>query len=331
MRRGACRTVILRSESWSCAARESTSRPATTCREVATPRLGPQRVDGALTVDTYFDWEERGYLHYAKRWRDLVKPSIAAVQGKCIAAGLMLCWPCDLIIAADNAQFSDPVGLMGMPGVEFFAHPWEFGPRRAKQILFTASSLSAEQARECGMVNEVVPLDMLQQRTMSLAAEVAAMDPWAVRLAKRAINSAVDAMGFSQTIATNFDIHHLGHARAIAPTGGTTSVMADLAAMKAPLEMTAGAAAVSTSACDTVIEPTPVERQPPMPTYQRDGLNLHYEVRGTGPPVLCVHGATGNRGAMNGRRVADAARRTATGSSSPTCVATASRTIGPGR
>ncbi len=197
------------------------------------PSLGPQRVDGALTVDTYFDWEERGYLHYAKRWRDLVKPSIAAVQGKCIAAGLMLCWPCDLIVAADNAQFSDPVGLMGMPGVEFFAHPWEFGPRRAKQILFTASSLSAEQARECGMVNEVVPLDTLQERALSLAAEVAAMDPWAVRLAKRAINSAVDAMGFSQTISTNFDIHHLGHARAIASTGGKTSVMADLATMKA--------------------------------------------------------------------------------------------------
>jgi enoyl-CoA hydratase len=197
------------------------------------PSLGPQRVDGALTVDSYFDWEERGYLHYARRWRDLVKPSIAAVQGKCIAAGLMLCWPCDLILAAENAQFSDPVGLMGMPGVEFFAHPWEFGPRRAKQILFTATSLSAEQARECGMVNEVVALDILQDRTLSLAAEIAAMDPWAVRMAKRAINSAVDAMGFSHSISTNFDIHHLGHARAIAHTNGATSVMADLAAMKA--------------------------------------------------------------------------------------------------
>lgn len=68
---------------------------------------------------------------------------------------------------------------------------------------------------------------------MNLAADISAMDPWAVRLAKRAVNSAVDAMGFSQTIATNFDIHHLGHAHAIAHTGGTTSVMSDLAAMKA--------------------------------------------------------------------------------------------------
>jgi enoyl-CoA hydratase len=197
------------------------------------PSLGPRRVEGALTVDTYYDWEERGYLRYARRWRDMVKPSIAAVQGKCIAAGLMLCWPCDLIVAADNAQFSDPVGLMGMPGIEFFAHPWEFGPRRAKQILFTASSLSAEEARECGMVNEVVALEALEEQAMSLAAKVASMDPWAVKLAKRAVNNAVDAMGFSNSIAANFDIHHLGHARAIAHTGGQTSVMADLAAMKA--------------------------------------------------------------------------------------------------
>jgi enoyl-CoA hydratase len=196
------------------------------------PSLGPPRVEGGLTVDTYYDWEERGYLHYARRWRDLVKPSIAAVQGKCIAAGLMLCWPCDLIIAADNAQFSDPVGLMGMPGIEFFAHPWEFGPRRAKQLLFTASSITGAEARECGMVNEVVPLDELRSRTMEIAAKVASMDPWAVRLAKRSVNAAVDAMGFAQSIATNFDIHHLGHARAIAHTGGVTSVMADLERMK---------------------------------------------------------------------------------------------------
>jgi enoyl-CoA hydratase len=196
------------------------------------PSLGPPRTDGELTVDTYYDWEDRGYLHFARRWRDMVKPSVAAVQGKCIAAGLMLCWPCDLIIASDNAQFSDPVGLMGMPGIEFFAHPWEFGPRRAKQILFTASSITAEEARQCGMVNEVVALDELYQRTMDVAAKIASMDPWAVRLAKRAINGAVDSMGFSNSIAANFDIHHLGHARAIARTKGTTSVMADLAAMK---------------------------------------------------------------------------------------------------
>ena len=120
--------------------------------------LRPQRTDGKLLADTYYDWETRGYLEYAKRWRDIPKPSIAAVQGKCIAAGLMLCWPCDLIVAADNAQFSDPVGLMGIMGIEYHAHTWELGPRKAKEMLFTAGSVTAEEALRTGMVNHVVPL-----------------------------------------------------------------------------------------------------------------------------------------------------------------------------
>ena len=102
-------------------------------------RLGPTRAeDGSLVAESYYDWETRGYLEYAKRWRDIPKPTIAAVQGKCIAAGLMLCWPCDLIVAADNAQFSDPVALLGIMGVEYHAHTWELGPRKAKEMLFTA-------------------------------------------------------------------------------------------------------------------------------------------------------------------------------------------------
>ncbi|MDT5118042.1 MAG: enoyl-CoA hydratase, partial [Mycobacterium sp.] len=102
--------------------------------------LSPQRTDGKLVAEGYYDWETRGYLEYAKRWRDIPKPTIAAVQGKCIAAGLMLCWPCDLIVAADNAQFSDPVGLLGIMGIEYHAHTWEFGARKAKEMLFTAGS-----------------------------------------------------------------------------------------------------------------------------------------------------------------------------------------------
>jgi enoyl-CoA hydratase len=114
-----------------------------------------------LTADGHYDWECRNYLHYAKTWRNVPKPSIAAVQGKCIAAGLMLCWPCDLIIAAENAQFSDPVLFMGMCGVELHAHSWELGPRKAKELLFTGGSVTAVQAEQLGMVNKVVPLEEL--------------------------------------------------------------------------------------------------------------------------------------------------------------------------
>jgi enoyl-CoA hydratase len=195
--------------------------------------LGPTRTDGKLDLPSYYDWETRGYLEYARRWREIPKPTIAAVQGKCIAAGLMLCWPCDLIVASDDAQFTDPVALLGIMGVEFHAHTWELGARKAKEMLFTAGPVSAQEALRSGMVNHVVPLDELYPFTMELAQRIAKNDPWALRLAKRAVNQTLDTMGFSASIAACFDMHHLGHARALAATGGQTVVMADLAHMKA--------------------------------------------------------------------------------------------------
>lgn len=78
--------------------------------------------------------ESRRYLEYSMRWRNIPKPSIAAVQGRCIAGGLLLCWPCDLIIASEDAKFSDPVVMMGIGGVEYHGHTWNSGrgrPRRS--------------------------------------------------------------------------------------------------------------------------------------------------------------------------------------------------------
>jgi enoyl-CoA hydratase len=138
--------------------------------------LDPVEVARRSDVESHYDWETRGYFHFAKAWRDVPKPSIAAVQGKCIAAGLMLCWPCDLIMAADNAEFSDPVAYMGICGVEMHAHTWELGARKAKEILFTGDSVTAEEAHQLGMVNHVVPLDELLPATMALAGRIAAED-----------------------------------------------------------------------------------------------------------------------------------------------------------
>src|ERR1700712_5515926 len=128
-----------------------------------------------------YAYERQHFVGLSRKWRDIPKPSIAAVQGKCIAAGLMLCWPCDLIVAADNAQFSDPVALLGIMGIEYHAHTWELGPRKAKEMLFTQDSVSAQEALQTGMVNHVVPLDELQEFTMQLAHRIAKTDPWALR------------------------------------------------------------------------------------------------------------------------------------------------------
>jgi enoyl-CoA hydratase len=166
-----------------------------------------------------YGWEATHYLGYSRRWRDIPKPSIAAVQGACIAGGLMLAWPCDLIIAADDARFSDPVVLMGIGGVEYHGHTWELGPRKAKEMLFTAKPIGALEAERRGMVNRVVPRERLAEEARALALEIAQMNPHALAMAKRAVNQTLDIMGQQAALQACFDIHQLGHASAYAQTG----------------------------------------------------------------------------------------------------------------
>jgi enoyl-CoA hydratase len=182
-------------------------------------------------ADTLYDWETRTYLQYAKSWRAVPKPSIAAVQGKCIGGGLMLCWPCDLIIAADNAQFLDPVLMMGICGVELHAHTWELGARKAKEMLFTGDAITAQQAEQLGMVNRVVPLDELVPATLALAKRIAEKDAFALRMAKRAVNQTLDIQGYTNSIDAVFDMHHFGHARAALENNGMPA-LTGLAGMK---------------------------------------------------------------------------------------------------
>ena len=166
-------------------------------------------------LQSIYEWESVHYLGYTRKWRDVPKPSIAAVQGQCIAGGLMLCWPCDLIIAADNAKFSDPVVRMGIGSVEYHAHTWEVGPRKAKEWLFTAKTFSADEAERLGMVNRVVPLEDLVGETMALAGEIAQMHPFALAQAKRVVNQTMDIQGFYSALQAAFDIHQTGHGNAL--------------------------------------------------------------------------------------------------------------------
>jgi enoyl-CoA hydratase len=155
--------------------------------------------------------EKEIYLGFSERWRNIPKPTIAAVQGKCVAGGLMLIWPCDIIIASDDAQFSDPVVSFGVCGVEFFAHPWELGPRKAKEMLFTSDWISAEQARQLGMVSQVVPLERLPEAALQMAQKIAKKSLFALKLTKEAVNAAEDAQGRVGAMQTSFALHQLAH------------------------------------------------------------------------------------------------------------------------
>lgn len=153
------------------------------------------------------------YFQNTCRWRDLRKITIAQVQGNAISAGLMLIWACDLIVAADNAKFSDVVGVrMGMPGVEYYAHPWEFGPRKAKELLLTGDSLDADEAYRLGMVSKVFPADELEDKTLEFARRIAERPTMAALLIKDSVNAASDAMGFTEALRHAFHVHELGHA-----------------------------------------------------------------------------------------------------------------------
>lgn len=156
--------------------------------------------------------EQEIYLQITRRWRNLAKPTIAEVHGKCIAGGLMLAWACDLIVAADNAEFCDPVVTMGVCGVEWFVHPWELGPRKAKELLFTADSWSAQEAHQLGMVNHVVPAAELSAFTMALAQRIAAKPSFALKMTKEAVNRSVDIQGQPAAIDQAFALHQLCHA-----------------------------------------------------------------------------------------------------------------------
>jgi len=156
--------------------------------------------------------EAEAYLGMCRRWRDIPKPTIAAVQGACIAGGLMLAWVCDLIVATDDAFFSDPVVRMGIPGVEYFAHPFEMSPRIAKEFLFTGDRMSAQRAEQCGMVNRISTRETLTEDVQNLAEKIGKMPRMGLALTKQAINNVEDLQGKRTGMEAAFAWHHFAHA-----------------------------------------------------------------------------------------------------------------------
>lgn len=160
------------------------------------------------------------YMEMCRRWREIPKPVIAQVHGACIAGGLMLAWVCDFIVAADDAFFSDPVVRMGIPGVEYFAHAFVLGPRRAKEILFTGERFTATKAAEWGMVNHVVPRAELEAKVAEITAQITAMPPLGLMLTKKAVNICEDQMGMRNAMDSVFGWHHFAHSANAEASGG---------------------------------------------------------------------------------------------------------------
>ncbi len=191
-----------------------------------------------MTADQRLARETEVYLGMCRRWREIPKPVVAQVHGACIAGGLMLAWICDFIVAADDAFFSDPVARMGIPGVEYFAHAYVLGPRRAKEILFTGERFTAAQALDWGMVNHVVPRAELDAKVISIAEQIVAMPMQGLFLSKKAVNICEDQMGMRTAMDSVFGWHHYAHS-ANAESGDSLGGM-DAKSMKSSAESNKG-------------------------------------------------------------------------------------------
>ena len=176
------------------------------------PQVFPQSPFTGEGQEGMMAHEEEVYFNMCWRWRNIPKPVIAAAQGKTIAGGLMLLWVADIIIAADDATFSDPVVAFGVNGVEYFGHPWELGARKAKELLFTGDSITAQEAMTLGMVNKVVEAANLDAATMEMAQTIAQRPGFALKLAKESVNQALEAQGQYTAMKAAFSLQHLGHA-----------------------------------------------------------------------------------------------------------------------
>ena len=155
--------------------------------------------------------EEKDLYGRGLALRNLAKPTIAAIQGGCIAGGLLFSQMCDLIVASDDAYFYNPLVRMGGVGLELLMEPWDLGIRQAKRYLFTGDRIPADVALKFGMVTDVVARQDLAAATNELAAKIAAMPPTTIRLLKKSLNHTQDLMGMRASLEHHFALHEFGH------------------------------------------------------------------------------------------------------------------------
>jgi enoyl-CoA hydratase len=152
------------------------------------------------------------FFENTRRWRNLRKITIAQVHGDVYSAGLMLMWACDLIVGADDVTFADVVGTrLGMCGMEYFAHPWEFGARKTKELMLTGDSINVNEAYALGMVSKVFPAAELDERTLEFARRIAKVPTMAALMIKESVNQTQDNQGFYTSLNACFTLHELNH------------------------------------------------------------------------------------------------------------------------
>ena len=144
-------------------------------------------------------------LDVIMRFWQLSKPTIAVVHGYALAAGFELALACDMTICESGCLFGEPEVRFGSSIVALLL-PWYTNPKRAKKILLSGQDrMTAQEAHDIGIVNEVVDKNEGQKRGIALARDIALMDPDSVKFTKQAINRTYEIMGLNQALAMGVD------------------------------------------------------------------------------------------------------------------------------
>lgn len=151
-------------------------------------RFGPQS-----TADVH-QYLSQVQLEDLERLRKNNKPIIGAINGLCFGAGLLLAAHLDFLVAVDEATFCMIEVRYGGPGADVL--PFIVGPQWAKFLILTGEKISAQRAREIGLVLEVFPAEIFPAKVQDLARRIASIPPHAVYLNRRLINSAMNVLGW---------------------------------------------------------------------------------------------------------------------------------------
>lgn len=134
------------------------------------------------------------------RFWDCPKVTIAAAHGYCLGSAMELAVACDLTLASDDCRFGMPEVKFGS-GIVTMLLPWLAGPKQARYLLLSGDDrVSAEEVRDMGLVNRVVPAANLLEEALQLGRRIAANDALAVRLTKQAINRSLDLAGLREAL-----------------------------------------------------------------------------------------------------------------------------------
>lgn len=148
----------------------------------------------------------RGFGGLSSRF-DLTKPVIAAVNGVAMGGGFEIALSCDLIIASDKALFALPepkVGLAALAG-GLNRLPRQIGAKRALGMILTGRHVSAQEGKELGFVNDVVPHDELMARTLDWANQITLCSPLSIRASKDVVYRSLDNASLQASMAEQYD------------------------------------------------------------------------------------------------------------------------------